>query len=110
MISRVLNSSRKVKIDEFRQYVFEAYYHRITIFKFWEMNDSVHRIWGHCIHQIQELGGYSCGLISETPLESMVNDFFYISYQNLLYIHSNLDIANKFIRPYSDQTICHYIE
>ena len=51
--------------------------HRITIFKFWGMNESVHRMWAHCINKIQKLGGYSCGLISETPLESMVCIFVF---------------------------------
>ena len=71
VISRVINSSRKVKIEEFREYVIEAYVHRISIFKFWEINPSVHRMWSHCVNKMQELGGYSLGLISETPLESM---------------------------------------
>ena len=71
VITRVLNSSRKVRIEAFEQYVYEAYLHRITIFHFWPMNDSVHRMWGHCIDKIRELGGYSLGLISETPLERM---------------------------------------
>ena len=79
VICRVLNSSRKVRIEKFEQYVFEAYLHRISIFSFWKMNDSVHRMWGHCIIRIRELGGYSLGLISETPLERMVIMFSYSS-------------------------------
>ena len=72
VIMRVVNSSQKVHITEFDSYVREAYEFRVKLFDFWPINDSVHRIWGHCIWTIRELGGFSGGLISETPLESCV--------------------------------------
>ena len=50
----------------------EAYLCRISTFPFWPLNDSIHRMWGHCADKIRELGGYSLGLISECAMERMV--------------------------------------
>ena len=72
MVTRVLNSSRRVRTEEFGIYVREAYQFRKTIFDFWPTNDSVHRMWAHCISRIEKLHGFSLGLQSEGPLESQV--------------------------------------
>ena len=72
MISRVINSSRKVRLQEFEAYVVEAYILRTETFSFWPMNDTIHRMWGHCIYKMQKLGGRSFGLISENSIERMV--------------------------------------
>ena len=73
VICKVLNSSRKIRnIEEFENYVMDAYMFRITCLNFWPMNDSVHRMWAHCIYKIRKLHGFSTGLISEGPLECMV--------------------------------------
>ena len=77
VISRVLNSCRKIKIDEFAKYVTEAYVLRCKTFKWWPINESIHRMWGHCIYKIQKLNGYALGPISECAMERMVSiDFF----------------------------------
>ena len=74
VINRVLNSSQKIKVDEFEEYVMEAYMLRITAFPFWSpINKSVHRMWAHCIAKIKKLGGFSLGLISESAMERMVS-------------------------------------
>ena len=73
VICRVVNSSRRVQTEEFGVYVLEAYLYRITIFDFWPLNDSVHRIWSHVIERIKELYGFSLGLVSECALERSVS-------------------------------------
>ena len=51
----------------------EAYMYRITMFDFyWPLNDSIHRMWGHCIERIKKMYGFSLGLQSEGPLERQV--------------------------------------
>ena len=73
VITRIVNSSRRVRIEEFKDYVKEAYVYRTTIFDFyWPMNDSVHRMWAHCIERMEQLHGFSLGLVSEGPLERQV--------------------------------------
>ena len=77
VINRVLNSSRKIKIDELEKYVREAYVLRTKTFKWWPINESIHRFWGHCIYKIRKLDGFSLGLISECAMERMVGIQFF---------------------------------
>ena len=73
VITRILNSSRRVRTEEFKDYVKEAYVYHTTVFDFyWPTNDSVHRMWAHCIQRIEKLYGFSLGLQSEGPLERQV--------------------------------------
>ena len=99
VISKVTNSSRKLpgqKITKFENYCKTAYIFRLKSFPYWPMNDSIHRIWGHSAQQMIKLGKpqwFQFLLTFKHFVISTVEN-------NIFLIHSNLDIANKSIRPF----------
>ena len=70
VISRILNCTQKVAVDDFILFCTKAYLHRVNTFPWATIPDSIHNGYSHSPQKMKKIGGYGLGTRSEIVLES----------------------------------------
>ena len=79
VVCRVTNSTRKIKIEEFSEFVKKTYHHFLTAFPFAKIKQSIHWTFAHVAELISLNDNFGLGEISENSLECTQHKVRHIS-------------------------------